>query len=77
MKKIESWKFRKCSDIEREFPYFEVVCGDESILELAATDSRELEVLFESGCVGSLITFDELELILKKGRELLADEMGT
>lgn len=76
MKKLKDYRFRKCSDVNMEYCFFELVVGENDIiLDINATDSGVMQVNFHSGSFHVTFGYDQLQDILKKGYELMAAEI--
>jgi len=75
--RVATWRLRKCSDVGREYAYYELLHGETVLLEVAATDAGEIEVLFETGAPGHLFSLVDLERALAEARELIKQELTS
>lgn len=75
---LQTYKFQKCTDIDREYPLFEVVAdGEITIMDMSSNDvTRELEVFFHDHIARVAIPLTLLIAILEEGRGLLESEMS-
>ena len=71
----KSLRFRKFSPIDREYPIFELVEGENVLLDIGATDDGLLEVAIHAAAVNKLFRYDQLMELLIKGQKLLEEEM--
>ena len=70
MKKILSYKFRKCSDVEMEYPYLEVRDQDEKVfMDISKNDDGEFQVLFYPEIASSQISLIELKKIFEEAEK--------
>ncbi len=71
----KSLRFRKFSPIDREYPIFELVEGENVLLDIGATDDGLLEVAIHAAAANKLFRYDQLMELLIKGQKLLEEEM--
>ena len=71
----KSLRFRKLSPIDREYPIFELVEGENVLLDIGATDDGLLEVAIHAAAANKLFRYDQLMELLIKGQKLLEEEM--
>ncbi len=71
----KSLRFRKFSPIDREYPIFELVEGENVLLDVGATDDGLLEVAIHAAAANKLFRYDQLMELLIKGQKLLEEEM--
>ena len=65
MEAINSYRLRKCSDIEMDNPYFEVLDENEVIIfDISKTDDGELSILFYEGVSAKYMSLLMLNKIL-------------
>lgn len=74
--KVTDYRFRKCSDVEKEYPFYELISGESIILSVSLTDDGQMEVLFETDASGCLFFMEELERIIDEGKRLLKQELA-
>ena len=68
---LDKHRWRKFSDINREFALFELVTDDnQSILDVGFSDGGVLEVSFDDKVVGLVIEWSRLQEIIEEGRKL-------
>lgn len=69
-------RYRKCSDIGREYAVFELVDKDDIILlDVGYSDERELEVTFHQGISNRQLPGALLLDLLAEGKELAGSEL--
>ena len=66
-------RWRKATDIEREFSLFELVTDLGPVLDVGYSNSGLFEVSFNITSGGLIVDWDALKSIIEEGR-LLADE---
>ncbi len=71
----KSLRFRKFSPIDREYPIFELVEGENVLLDVGATDDGLLEVAIHAAAANKLFRYDQLMELLIQGQKLLEEEM--
>ena len=74
--RVTEYYYRKCSDVDREYPFYELVSGDSIILSVSLTDDRQMEVLFEADAGGCLFTLEDMERIINEGKHLLKQDLA-
>lgn len=72
---VKNIQFRKFSPIDREYPIFELVEGDDVLLDVSVSDDGVLEVALHEAGGGKIFTLDDLHAILLHGKRLLEAEM--
>ena len=69
-------KIRKCSDIDREYAFFEVVEGDDNILfDIGYSDDKLLEVSFHQSITAKTLPAQLLLELLEEGKKLADDDL--
>jgi hypothetical protein len=68
-------RFRKFAPIDREYPIFELLDGDEVLLDIGADNDGVVEVAIHGGAADKLFGYRQLLDLLKQGHELLREEM--
>jgi hypothetical protein len=68
--------FRKFSSVDREYPIFELVEGDDVLLDVSSSDDEVLEVALHEASIGKVFKFDDLHAILMQGKRLLEEAMA-
>ena len=58
----------------REDPIFELVEGDDVLLDVGSSDDGVLEVALHEANIGKIFTLDNLHAILMQGKRLLEEE---
>ena len=71
----KSLRFRKFSPIDQEYPIFELVDGENVLLDIGATDDGLLEVAIHAAAANKLFRYDQLMELLIQGQKLLEEEM--
>jgi hypothetical protein len=75
MNKKNNFRIRKCSDINLELPYFEVLDENgEIVLDISESDSGERNILFSNACLGISISVDDMLDIIENIGELINKE---
>ena len=69
--------FEKFSPIDREYPIFELVDGNDILFDISANDDGIIDVAFNSPACNRLFTYDQLMLLLEKGKKLLEEEINN
>jgi hypothetical protein len=77
---VKHVRFRKFSPVDREYPIFELVEGDDALLDVSSdvssSDDGVLEVALHEASIGKLFKLDDLHAILMQGKRLLEEEMA-
>lgn len=75
-RKVGTYKLRKCSDVDRKYPIFEVVDETETaIMDFSIEeDSNLTEVLFYESITGRVMAVEVLQRIVLEGLRLLENE---
>ncbi len=77
MKKLSSFRLRKCSDIHFDLPFFEILDeAEEIIMDITESDDGERNILFHLGCVGKNVSIEVFDQMIKEVSKLLNDEKG-
>jgi hypothetical protein len=72
---ISDYRLRKCSDIEMEYPYFEVLDQEGiAFMDISRSDGGELRVLFYPEVSSKWMPLASLDSIIAEARKLLAGE---
>lgn len=67
MKEIKSYRFRKCSDIAMEYPYFEILDQDENVvMDISKSDHGEFRILFYKDMSEKTMSMTMLEKIMSE-----------
>ncbi|TXI51594.1 MAG: hypothetical protein E6Q50_00450 [Lysobacter sp.] len=70
MKIVKKHRWRKATDINREYAFFELIDGETPIFDIGFTDEGVLEVSFNPNIDGMVIAWDQLLLMLNEGKSL-------
>src|SRR5262249_48536860 len=73
---VKHVRFRKFSPVDREYPIFELVEGDNVLLDVSSNDDRVLEVALHEASIGKIFKLDDLHAILMQGKRLLEEDMA-
>jgi hypothetical protein len=73
---VKNVRFRKFAPIDREYPIFELVEGNDVLLDVSASDDGVLEVALHEAGRGKVFKYDDLHAILLQGKRLLEEEMA-
>ena len=66
----KNYRWRKATDINREYALFELLEDDVPILDLGFSDGGFIEVCFNPSVAGKTFELSKLSNILNEGREL-------
>lgn len=69
-------RFRKFSPLDREYPIFELVEGDDVLLDVSISDDGVREVALHEASIGKIFKLDDLHTILMEGKRLIEEEMA-
>ena len=73
---VKHVRFRKFSPVDREYLIFELVEGDNVLLDVSSSDDGVLEVALHEASIGKIFKLDDLHTILIQGKRLLEEEMA-
>ena len=73
---VQQVRFRKFAPVDREYPIFELVEGDDVLLDVSSSDDGVLEVALHEASRGKVFKLDDLHAILVQGKRLLEEEMA-
>jgi phage terminase large subunit-like protein len=73
---VKNARFRKFAPIDREYPIFELVEGDDVLLDVSASEDGVLEVALHEAGRGKIFKLDDLYALLIQGKRLLEGEMA-
>lgn len=65
-----NYRWRKVTDINREFALFELLDGETLLLDVGYTDEGLFEVAFSQGISGRTVEVSQLLRLLEEGRAL-------
>jgi hypothetical protein len=68
-------RFRKTSDVKREWPIFEAMVGNRIIFDIAVGEDGLLELLVHEGAVGRIFGLEQLRALIAEGERLIRAEM--
>lgn len=75
MNTVDEYRFRKCSDIDLELPFFEILDETDSVLmDVSKAEDGEFRVLFYEGCVSKSLSVNLLEEIIQEAKKLIVNE---
>jgi hypothetical protein len=66
----KSYRWRKASDINREYALFELLEDGEPILDVGFSDAGIFEIAFNPGMAGALIEWEQLRKLIEEGKRL-------
>lgn len=69
-----SFHFRKFTDINRDYPLFELLDGETIIFDIGLSDEGSLEIAFHEGASNRVLKLDEFLKLLEEGRKLVAKD---
>ena len=67
-------RFRRFSPIDREYPVFELVDGEDILLDISKNDLGTVEVAFHAALSGRVMEWSTIERALIEGRGLADSE---
>ena len=73
---VQHVRFRKFAPVDRKYPIFELVEGDDALLDVSSSDDGVLEVALHEASRGKVFKLDDLHAILMQGKCLLEEEMA-
>jgi hypothetical protein len=73
---VKNVRWRKFSPLDRDYPIFEVVEGDDVLLDVSVSDDGVVEVALHEAGGGKIFKLDDLHAILTQGKRLLEEEMA-
>ena len=73
---VKNVRWRKFSPLDRDYPIFEVVEGDDVLLDVSISDEGVVEVALHEAGGGKIFKLDDLHAILMHGKRLLEEEMA-
>lgn len=65
-----SYRWRKTTDINREYSVFELVADEIPIIDVGFSDIHVFEVAFNASIAGVLIDWELLRKLIEEGRSL-------
>ena len=65
-----SYRWRKTTDINREYSVFELVADEIPIIDVGFSDTEIFEVAFNASIAGVLIDWELLRKLIEEGRSL-------
>jgi hypothetical protein len=66
----DAYRWRKVTDVGREYALFELMCGETVLLDLGFSDDGRLEISFDTNICGKTVRWDEFADLLKEGETL-------
>jgi hypothetical protein len=69
---VETLRWRKFSPIDRDFPIYELVDGDQVVLDLTRNERGDFEVSFHEGASGRVFELVALDELLAEAKRLLS-----
>ena len=70
MASLENYRWRKTTDVNREYALFELLDGGAPILDVGFTDEGAFEVAFNPSIVGKTLEWGQLLKLLEEGKSL-------
>jgi hypothetical protein len=64
------YRWRKVTDVGREYALFELICGETVLLDIGYSDDGELQIAFDPNICGKTVGCDELVDLLQEGKTL-------
>ena len=66
----KTYRWRKATDINREYALFELMGDSTPILDVGFTDEGVLEIALNPGASGIVMAWDQILALLSEGRSL-------
>ncbi len=73
---VQHVRLRNFAPVDRAYPIFELVEGDDVLLDVSASDDAVLEVALHEASRGKIFKLDDLHAILMQGKRLLEEAMA-
>lgn len=70
MERHEKYRWRKATDVNRDYALFELVCDGTVILDVGYSDAGVFEVAFSEGANGKVFVWIELQSLVAAGQKL-------
>lgn len=71
---MKRYRWRKATDVQREYASFELMDGEDALLDVGFTDEGVLEIAFNMHSFGRIISFSEFLQILEEGKSLAEND---
>lgn len=68
MDRTPQYRLRKVSDIDRDYPLFELLDGETILADFSLSNAGELEIAFHPGIQGRVTRGEEILEWFKKGK---------
>ena len=66
----EKYRWRKVTDINREFAIFELITDEKLLLDVGFSDEGIFEIAFASEVANLLISWDFFKSVIEEGRKM-------
>jgi hypothetical protein len=66
----KSFRWRKVTDVDREYAVFELLADGKPILDVGFSDAGIFEVAFNPEIAGVLIEWEQLQKMIEEGNKL-------
>lgn len=70
----KGYRWRKATDINREYALFELLADEIPILDVGFSDVEVFEIAFNDGIAGVLIEWEELRKLIDDGRAMAEED---
>ncbi|GCA52237.1 hypothetical protein KGO5_04702 [Sinorhizobium sp. KGO-5] len=70
MKTLKNYRWRKTTDVKREFAVYELLADEVAILDAGFSDKGVFEVAFNDAITGSLIEWEQLRKLIDEGQTI-------
>jgi len=75
MKSSETkYRFRKCSDINREHAIFELLDGEITLMDVSVSEAGVLEIAFHEGIANRVLNAAEFMRLFEEGKRLASND---
>jgi hypothetical protein len=66
----KSYRWRKTTDVNREYAIFELMEGEKILFDVAFSDAGIFEIGFNHEIAGALIEWEKLQKMIEEGKRL-------
>lgn len=68
-----TYRYRQFSPLDRVYPIFELLIGDDVLLDFSATDDGVIEICFHEKAANFCTHYHELSPLLEEGKKLVEE----
>ena len=70
MVSLKNYRWRKATDINREFALFELMTDNVILLDIGFSEEGILEIAFHDGIAGLIVEWSKFKEIIEQGKKL-------